>query len=200
MSFESLAIAMNHSRSTGTARLVLLGIANHDGDGGAWPSRDTLAKYAGITDHGAVRKAVNRLVALNEVRRHENAGGSPDVPDYLRPNRYDFLLRCPEWCDRSSQHRDTRKAARYVPRWLDVPDPADSHPPDPADSHPPDPADSHPPKPVIKKPATRTSALDLNAGAREAESCPGTGRPHRLRSDGFCADCWHRPGQIVASA
>lgn len=104
MSIESVAIALHHSRAKGTAALVLIGIANHDGDGGAWPTMATLAKYGRCTERNA-QKAVAQLEALGEVRREMQAGGSANIPASQRPNLYRFLLRCPEGCDRTSAHR-----------------------------------------------------------------------------------------------
>lgn len=114
MSVESMAIALHHSRAKGAARTILVGIANHDGDGGAFPSMRTLAKYGGVDVRNA-RKHVARLVALQEVRVHLQGGNIVDkttgkpIPAELQPNRYDFLLVCPPWCDRTKHHRDTRK-------------------------------------------------------------------------------------------
>lgn len=108
MSIESISIALHHSRATGAAKLVLIGIANHDGDGGAWPSVATLAKYAGV-DPRSVQRAVKRLEQLREVRRFVQAGGDHRVPEHERPNRYQFLLACPPECDRSSRHRTQRQ-------------------------------------------------------------------------------------------
>lgn len=110
MSIESISIALHHSRATGAAKLVLIGIANHDGDGGAWPSVATLSKYAGVTARN-VQKAVDRLEALHEVRRFVQAGGDHRVAEHERPNRYQFLLTCPPDCDRTSRHRTHRQAA-----------------------------------------------------------------------------------------
>jgi len=104
LSIESISIALHHSRATGAAKLVLIGIANHDGDGGAWPSVATLAKYAGVTERN-VQKAVDRLETLHEVRRYVQAGGDHRVAEHRRPNRYQFLLSCPPDCDRTSKHR-----------------------------------------------------------------------------------------------
>ena len=104
MSVESIAIALHHSRATGAAKLVLIGIANHDGDGGAWPSVGTLAKYAGV-DPRSARRAVEQLEKLHEVKREIQAGGDRRTADHERPNLYRFLLRCPANCDRSSKHR-----------------------------------------------------------------------------------------------
>jgi hypothetical protein len=113
VSVESLAIALHHSRAKGTAKLVLIGIANHDGDGGAWPSVATLAHYAGV-DARNVQRALDRLVTLGEIRRDVQAGGDHRVPDHRRPNRYRFLLECPHTCDRTRNHR-TRNRGMFEP-------------------------------------------------------------------------------------
>lgn len=104
MSIEAMAIALHHSRAKGTARLVLIGIANHDGDGGAWPTMRSLAKYAGC-DKRQARRGVAKLVELGEVRVDLQAGGDADWADELRPNLYHFLLVCPAGCDRTKHHR-----------------------------------------------------------------------------------------------
>lgn len=104
MSVESLAIALHHSRAGGAAKLVLIGIANHDGDGGAWPTVATLAKYAHVTPRN-VQKALTELERLGEIRRYVSAGGDHSTADNMRPNLYKFLLQCPHTCDRTSRHR-----------------------------------------------------------------------------------------------
>lgn len=104
MSIESISIALHHSRATGAAKLVLIGIANHDGDGGSWPAVSTLARYAGV-DPRSVRRSVEQLEKLHEIKREIQAGGDHRVADHKRPNRYQFLLSCPPNCDRTSRHR-----------------------------------------------------------------------------------------------
>ena len=104
---ESLAIAINHSRASGSARLVLIGIANHDGDGGAWPTLDTLARYAAVTRRNVIH-ALDKLEALGEIRRHRQQGGTAGIADHRRPNLYEFLLRCPADCDHTKNHRTRR--------------------------------------------------------------------------------------------
>lgn len=108
MSVESLAIVLHHSQAKGTAKLVLIGIANHDGDGGAWPTIDTLARYANVTARN-VQKALDTLEALGEVRRIYQAGGDHNIADHRRPNRYKILLQCPSSCDRTKHHRTTHE-------------------------------------------------------------------------------------------
>lgn len=110
MSLEALAIALHHSKAKGTAKLVLIGIANHDGDGGSWPAVSTLAKYAGV-DRRNVQRAIDSLESLGEVRRIRGAGGDHSTADHRRPNLYKFLLTCPDGCDRSRNHRTPRSVA-----------------------------------------------------------------------------------------
>jgi hypothetical protein len=104
VSVEALAACLHHSRSKGTAKVVLLGIANHDGDGGAWPSIATLAKYANVAPRN-VQMALRSLEGLGEIRVHLQAGGTGAMPDHTRPNQYTILVRCPDACDRSTAHR-----------------------------------------------------------------------------------------------
>jgi hypothetical protein len=104
MSIESLAICLNHSKATGTDKVVLLGIANHDGDGGAYPSVATLARYANVSER-TVQRSIQTLIELGEVRVEINAGGSAKQRHDRRPNRYYVLVACPATCDKTSQHR-----------------------------------------------------------------------------------------------
>lgn len=104
MSVEALSIVLHHSRATGTAKLVLLGIANHAGDGGAWPSVATLARYANVHERN-IQRAIDQLVALGELARHVQDGGLSHMKDHHRPNRYEVLVTCPATCDRTSSHR-----------------------------------------------------------------------------------------------
>lgn len=105
MSIEAIAVCLHHSRASGTDKLVLLGIANHEGDGGSWPSVATLAKYANCSER-TVQRALDNLINSGEVRRHLNQGGSRTTRNDQRTNRYDVLVRCPEGCDGTSQHRN----------------------------------------------------------------------------------------------
>ncbi len=114
MSVESMASVLHHSRAKGTAKLVLVGIANHDGDGGAWPAISTLMVYGGFVDRSTVKRAIRGLVKLGEVRVHLQAGGPRDMEDHDRPNRYDVLVECPEGCDRTTKHK-ARKGWKREP-------------------------------------------------------------------------------------
>lgn len=105
MSVEALAVVLHHSKATGTAKLVLIGIANQEGDAGSFPKAATLAKYANVHPR-RIPATLQRLVELGEIRIHEREGGSRRLPDHLRPNVYEILVTCPEGCDRTTQHRE----------------------------------------------------------------------------------------------
>ena len=173
MSVESMAIALHHSRAKGAARAILIGIANHDGDGGAWPSMATLAKYGNINLRNA-KAAVKQLVELREIEVVIQGGGDGNVEDYRRPNLYKFLLTCPHDCDRSRNHR-TNKDVSILP--------VKSYPQGVS------PATPKPSNNYLTKDSVSTNERNR---AREAqpEPCSATGQAHRLnRKLGYCADC-----------
>lgn len=66
MSIEAMNLVLNHSKATGRAKLVLLGIANHLGDQGAWPAISTLARYANASER-SVKRDIQELVELGEL-------------------------------------------------------------------------------------------------------------------------------------
>jgi hypothetical protein len=99
-----MACVLHHSRASGTDKVVLLGIANHDGDGGAWPAIATLARYANVTER-AVQAAVARLIEMGEVEVVHQEGGDRRLRNDRRPNLYRVLVSCPDSCDGSPQHR-----------------------------------------------------------------------------------------------
>ena len=87
-----MAWVLNHSPTTGTDKLVLLGIANHADEYGenAWPSIPTLARYAGVTERNA-RHAVRRLEDAGEIATEERRGGRVDSDPRYRTNRYTLV-------------------------------------------------------------------------------------------------------------
>lgn len=73
----------------GTQKVLLIGIASHAdryGDN-AWPSIDTLAKYAHVTPR-AVQMALNDLVKAGLLFKAVNEGGSRQTAPHMRPNLY----------------------------------------------------------------------------------------------------------------
>jgi hypothetical protein len=104
VSVEAMSIVLHHSRAEGRALVILLGIANHAGDGGAWPTLATLAKYGRCSERHA-KRLIDQLARSGELGVVRQAGGTRDCPDWQRPNRYEVTLSCPESCDRTTAHR-----------------------------------------------------------------------------------------------
>lgn len=113
-----MALVLHHSRATGTDKLVLLGIANHSGDGGAWPTIETLARYANATTR-TVQRSLSKLVDLGEVAIYQQQGGTRDMRDSDRPNRYDVLIACPPGCDRTANHRVRDLPRSQAELWIE---------------------------------------------------------------------------------
>ncbi len=66
MSVEMISLVLNKSRAEGRAKLVLIGIANHHGDNGAWPSIETLARYANASER-SIKRDLAYLQELGEL-------------------------------------------------------------------------------------------------------------------------------------
>tara|TARA_R110002020_G_scaffold14486_8_gene51432 strand:- start:848 stop:1519 length:672 start_codon:yes stop_codon:yes gene_type:complete len=69
MSVKIMSKVWEQSRAKGTARLVLLAIADHCNPGGvAWPSLTRLASYVNVNRRNTIN-AINQLVELGELER-----------------------------------------------------------------------------------------------------------------------------------
>ena len=66
MSIQTMQAVWQHSKSEGRARLVLLAIADHQGEIGAWPSIATLAKMVNASDR-SVQRDIAELHRLGEL-------------------------------------------------------------------------------------------------------------------------------------
>ena len=75
MSIEISNAVWRTSQSVGRARLVLLAIADHQGEIGAWPSIETLARMVNASER-SVQRDIAELVALGELIKHEQAAPS----------------------------------------------------------------------------------------------------------------------------
>jgi len=104
MSVEALTVVLNHSEARGTDKLVLIGIANHHGDDGAWPSVARLAGYANMSER-RVQQSIKSLQESGElvVRRGMGAG----VGKY-KTNLYFIAVKCPSTCSGFPQHSQTK--------------------------------------------------------------------------------------------
>lgn len=76
MSSKAVSWVWNNSKTKGTAKLVLLAIADHAWQDGtnAWPSVERLAKMTGL-DPDTVRRAVKKAEALGELEVVRKSGG-----------------------------------------------------------------------------------------------------------------------------
>lgn len=72
MSLEKMVDVLYKSKASPRAKLVLLGIANHQGDMGSYPSIATLARYANCSER-SVKRDVQELVGLGELSMQKNA-------------------------------------------------------------------------------------------------------------------------------
>lgn len=103
MGIEMMTIVLHHSKAKGTDKLVLLGIANHHDEEGAWPSMATLAKYANAHVE-TVRRSIRVLEELGELVTEAGAGGSAKTRGNRRPNLYKIQVRCPAGCEGPMHH------------------------------------------------------------------------------------------------
>jgi len=189
MSVEAMALVLHHSKATGTDKVILLGIANHMGDGGAWPSVATLARYANVTERN-VQKSLGRLVRLGELAIDRQAGGTSKTRDHERPNRYDVLVACPWTCDRTMNHRPRPLPKAQADLWTNPPSPAtppvtdDTPSPVTDDTPPVSPATPEPsrepsmnPTPLVSEPQTaRASEAVVRSSLDEARAAIAAAR------------------------
>jgi hypothetical protein len=106
MSIEAMVGVLNHSKAQGAAHIVLLNIANHQGEQGAWPSIPTLARLAKLSDR-RVQQILNELVEMGELSIDARAAGYGSV----KTNRYWVTLTCPATCDGSFAHREVKSVS-----------------------------------------------------------------------------------------
>jgi hypothetical protein len=127
MSVEKMAAVLHHAPVRGTAKLLLVGIANHEGDGGAWPAMATLAQYANVSERNAI-KMIRVLQEKGLVEVIERLG---------RTNIFRTMVECPHDCDGSTNHR-------YAPQIVPRPTPVGSDTPDASDTPTPVASDTPP--------------------------------------------------------
>ncbi len=87
MSHEAVAWVLNHSDTKGTEKLILVGIASHADKYGrnAWPSIETLARYASVNERNTHR-AIASLRDAGHLIVEVQAGGSRKTPSRYAPN------------------------------------------------------------------------------------------------------------------
>lgn len=186
MSVEAMALVLHHSRAKGTSKLVLLGIANHSGDGGAWPTVATLAHYAG-TGERQVQKVLRELVGLGELAVYVQQGGLAGMHPAARPNRYEVLVVCPPGCDGTSNHRVKPYERPADPTlWITPSDPVSSGTPGvlqdtpPLSSGTPGGVSSGTPEPSLEPSSTPVETSQVTTDRARAARAYGTPPPPGL--------------------
>ena len=104
MTSVDMTSVLVHSRATGSAKLVLMGIAYHTGKDrsrGCWPSQRMLAAYAGISTR-QVRRALDQLIDLGELDVDVRASWKRGNGDYA--NIYFLADLCSESCEVHKHH------------------------------------------------------------------------------------------------
>lgn len=96
MSIAALTLSLYHSKAIYSTRLVLIAIANFEGENGAYPSHDTIGRLSGGLNRRTVQRAIDDLVKLGELSEIRREG---------QTNLYRVAITCPDECDRSSSHR-----------------------------------------------------------------------------------------------
>lgn len=183
MSIESMSLVLHHSKAKGTAKLVLMGIANHEGDGGAWPSVATLVRYAN-SDRRSVQRAIQKLVDMGELQVLKQKGGNDITPSALRPNLYRVKVFCPYTCDRTSQHKLKHSALPGF-EWEESDQPMRK--PRVASAAPP--AASAPPKPSLNSNGRLKEETLVIRAAKESDGCIRPSGHLRIEDGSECFWC-----------
>lgn len=102
MSFQAIAAVLNHSQASPGAKLVLTILANFDGDEGAWPSQETIARMANVKPR-QIRRYLAELLELGELEIDQHQGIS--LAGSRPTNRYYIVLDCPVDCDQTINHK-----------------------------------------------------------------------------------------------
>jgi hypothetical protein len=112
MSVEAITVVLNHSRARGSEKLVLIGIANHHGDQGAWPSVETLTRYTNLSER-RVQQTLVKLAELGELVIEK--GGGAGVGKY-KTNKYWITIKCPANCGGFPNHSQPKPASADSPK------------------------------------------------------------------------------------
>lgn len=99
MTSVDMTSVLVHSRATGTSKLILLGIAYHTGKDrskGCWPSKATLAAYAGVSVR-QVSRSLLELVDIQELEIDSRASWKRGNGD--KTNIYYLTNLCSDSCE-----------------------------------------------------------------------------------------------------
>lgn len=125
MSISALTLGLYHSKATYSTRLVLIAIANFEGEYGAYPSHETIGRLAGGLNRRTVQRAIDELVALGELTLIQRDGIT---------NLYKLSITCPDDCDRTTNHRRIKGGGVQTAGGPQTAGGAVSRPPEPSDN------------------------------------------------------------------
>jgi len=103
MSSEAMSAVLHHSKASPHAKLVLMAIAYHENETGAWMSQSTLARLCNMSER-TIRRHIQELRDHYEIDIIPNDGAGHGA---RMTNRYFIILECPESCDGSFSHKET---------------------------------------------------------------------------------------------
>jgi len=103
MSIEIMNAVWRHSKADGRARLVLLAIADHQGEIGAWPSLATLAKMVNASER-SVQRDIDYLQNIGELEVHYQQA---PVRNHYKSNLYFVRLTGVTDCESGVTNTDT---------------------------------------------------------------------------------------------
>lgn len=141
MSISALTLGMYHSRSTYSTRLVLIAIANFEGENGAYPSHDTIGRLAGGLNRRTVQRAIDDLVQMGELTEIRREG---------QTNLYRVAISCPDDCDRTSSHRQKDRGGVQTAGGLQTAGGSGVQTAGDAVSRPPEPLDNRKNNPTVQ--------------------------------------------------
>lgn len=152
MTYEDVQRVLYHSRAQGTAKVLLLGIADHVGVAGAWPSSVRLGFLANVKDDSHVRRLVRDLEALGELTILRRPG---------RSSQYVLTCPCPPECSEIRGHALVHSRGPQTPttRGPQTPGPTDPGSTDPDHPGPTDPNRRGPQTPRTNKEPTNESTV-----------------------------------------
>lgn len=140
MSISALTLGLYHSKATYSTRLVLIAIANFEGEHGAYPSHDTIGRLAGGLNRRTVQRAIDELIELGELTEVRRDGVT---------NLYKLSIVCPDDCDGSTNHRKVKGGGLQTAGGLETAGGGGVQTAGGAVSRPPEPLDN--PKKTVRK-------------------------------------------------
>jgi hypothetical protein len=188
MSIKCMDRVWSHSRSKGSALLLLLAIADHahDDGTGAWPSQETLARKTRMSVR-QVRRLLDLLAAGGELTIEERPGDTARLTVLVRG---DNLSDLPAQ-DVRGDHADADALNVRPPRTSDDADPGQPCPPTPDTAMSPEPSSN--PRGTFNEPSPQARAREPEPDdiPLEGDGVTGSDDPEATTGRGGQSDDLH---------